>query len=44
MDVYNTRGNYQMADSVVNEALAIDSLNEPVSVCQEHRDAEHEEV
>ena len=28
MDVYNTRGNYQMADSVVNEALAIDSLNE----------------
>lgn len=28
MDVYNTRGNYVMADSVVNEALAIDSLNE----------------
>ena len=28
IDVYNTRGNYVMADSVVNEALAIDSLNE----------------
>ena len=28
MDIYNSRGNYTMADSVVNEALAIDSLNE----------------
>ena len=28
MDVYNSRGNYQMADSVANEALAVDSLNE----------------
>jgi tetratricopeptide (TPR) repeat protein len=28
MDYYNTRGNYEMADSVVNEALKTDSLNE----------------
>lgn len=28
MDVYNSRGNYNMADSVVNEALKTDSLNE----------------
>lgn len=27
MDVYNSRGNYAMADSVVNEALKTDSLN-----------------
>jgi tetratricopeptide (TPR) repeat protein len=27
MDVYNSRGNYTMADSVVNEALKTDSLN-----------------
>jgi len=28
MDNYNRRGNYEMADSVVNEALKTDSLNE----------------
>ena len=28
MDNYNRRGNYKMADSVVNEALKTDSLNE----------------
>ena len=28
MDYYNTRGNYLMADSVVNEALKTDTLNE----------------
>ena len=28
MDNYNRRGSYKMADSVVNEALKIDSLNE----------------
>ena len=28
MDYYNNRGSYQMADSVVNEALKTDSLNE----------------
>jgi tetratricopeptide (TPR) repeat protein len=28
MDVYNSRGNYKLADSVANEALAVDSLNE----------------
>ena len=28
MDTYNRRGNYLMADSVVNEALKTDSLNE----------------
>lgn len=28
MDNYNRKGNYEMADSVVNEALKIDSLNE----------------
>ena len=27
MDIYNSRGNYEMADSVVNEALKTDSLN-----------------
>lgn len=28
MDIYNSRGNFQMADSVVNMALANDSVNE----------------
>lgn len=28
MDIYNSRGDYQMADSVVNEALKTDTLNQ----------------